>query len=173
MVAAAGCAGSSASTGAKGYVSGDGTVTVIPPQDREPAPDIHGESVRGKSVGLQDARGHVTVVNVWASWCAPCRAEAPELVAAAKQLGDVEFLGINTRDDRATAKAFIRSHDIPYPSLYDPNGRVVLAFYDTINVKSLPFTMVLDTKGRIGAVVAGKVTTTTLTDLAHQFAGEG
>ncbi len=64
------------------------------------------------------------MVNVWGSWCAPCRAEAPELVEAARELGeDVSFLGVNTRDlDVAPAQAFERAFGLTYPSIFDPDG---------------------------------------------------
>lgn len=166
------CSGSSASTGGKGYVAGDGSIVTFAPGEREPAPDLTGKSLAGKPMSLANTEGHPVVINVWASWCGPCRVEAPDLVKAAHQLKNTQFFAINTRDGKAKAQAFVRSHDIPYPSLFDPDGQAVLKFYDTVNVKSLPFTLVLDAKGRVAAVVNGKTTTITLVDLVHHVTRE-
>lgn len=72
------------------------------------------------------------VVNVWASWCAPCRSEAPLLAAAAERFGDrVTFVGIDIQDDQRSARAFIAEFDIPYRNLFDPNASVRSVFDGT------------------------------------------
>ena len=91
--------------------------------------------------------------NYWGSWCAPCRAEAPHLEStykATRSLG-VRFLGIAIRDTRETATAFQASFGITYPSVFDPAGRVALAFRD-VPPRSVPATIVLDRRLRITAV---------------------
>ncbi|MGH3505341.1 MAG: TlpA family protein disulfide reductase, partial [Nocardioidaceae bacterium] len=128
--AAASCSTSDASsTGSKGYVAGDGSVDIIKPADRAQAPDLSGESLDGDTIGLHDYTGKVVVLNVWASWCGPCRSEADDLAKAAKKLGQAAFIGINSRDDKSKAEAFVRTHDTPYPSLSDQDGSLMLPFY--------------------------------------------
>ena len=119
----------------------------------------------GKHVSLRDYRGKVVVVNVWGSWCPPCRAEAPMLADAARDLAKkgVVFLGINSRNpEQAGPQAFERRYEIPYDSIYDPDGQTLLAFHGTLAPNSIPSTVVIDKQGRVAASVIGKVTRTTL-----------
>ncbi|MFR9675412.1 TlpA family protein disulfide reductase [Streptomyces sp. TR06-5] len=136
-----------------GFVQGTGQVTEVPKGERKQAPDIGGDTVGGGEARLSDYRGKVVVVNVWGSWCAPCRAEAPHLVTVARETKDrgVRFLGINTRDlDKAPARAFERTYDVPYPSLYDPDGRQMLKFpKGTLSLQTIPSTLIIDRDGRI------------------------
>jgi thiol-disulfide isomerase/thioredoxin len=167
---AAGCG--AAGTGDKGYVGGDGVITQLPAHDRKDVGTLRGTTLDGRSWDLADQRGKVVVVNVWGSWCAPCRAEAGRLAAAAKQLAstpDVVFVGINTRDaSKDNALAFDRRFGIEYPSIYDPSGQTLLAFRGTITPQAIPSTLVIDRHGRIAARVLGEVpSTTTLVDLVH------
>jgi peroxiredoxin len=89
------------------------------------------------------------VVNFWASWCSPCRAEAPELVAAfeAAKPDGVVFLGVNVRDSSDAGRAFVERFNVPYPSLFDPAGKVALEF--DVPPSTLPATLVLDRQGRV------------------------
>ncbi|MCF6524715.1 TlpA disulfide reductase family protein [Streptomyces sp. JJ36] len=150
----AGCGGPEVqSSGDNGFVQGTGQVTTVSAKARKPAPDISGKTVDGKRISLSDYRGKIVVVNVWGSWCAPCRAEAPHLAKVAEETADegVAFVGINTRDlDRANARAFERTYDIDYPSFYDPHGRLLLKFpKNTLSPQTIPSTVVLDREGRI------------------------
>lgn len=142
-----------ASGGDQGFVQGTGQITKVPEEKRRTAPAIGGETVDGGEVQLSDYRGKVVVLNVWGSWCAPCRAEAPHLAEVARDMKDegVRFLGINTRDlDKANAKAFERSFDVGYPSLYDPSGKQIAKFPDgTLPPQTIPSTLVLDREGRV------------------------
>jgi len=116
------------------------------------------------------------VVNVWGSWCPPCRAEAPMLAGAARDLKsrDVEFLGINTRNpEQAGPRAFERRYKIPYASIYDPGGRTLLAFHGTLPPNSIPSTVVIDRRGRVAASVIGSVSRTTLDDLVDDASKGG
>lgn len=104
---------------------------VIDPADRPAAPALTGDDLDGKRVTLDGLRGHVVVLNVWGSWCGPCRAEADDLARIDRQTRDqgVRFLGINTRDpERAAARSFVSAHGIGFPSLHDPTGELLLRF---------------------------------------------
>jgi thiol-disulfide isomerase/thioredoxin len=137
------------------FVTGTGQITVVAAGDRDQAPDLSGETLEGEPVSLSDYRGQIVVLNVWGSWCAPCRAEAPHLVTVAEEMAPegVQFLGINTRDaSKETALAFERTFEVEYPSLWDPDGRLLLEFPDgTLNPQLIPSTLVIDREGRIAA----------------------
>jgi thiol-disulfide isomerase/thioredoxin len=126
---------------------------------RRPAPPVSGQLLDGTPFDLAGWRGSVVVVNFWGSWCAPCRAEAPDLQAtylATKDLG-VHFVGIDIRDGRDAATAFQADFGITYPSLYDPPGRIALGFRD-VPPNVVPATVLLDRQLRIAAVFRKRVT---------------
>jgi thiol-disulfide isomerase/thioredoxin len=152
-------------------------ITRLADQDREPptAP-LAGTTLDGEPIALEDFAGDVVVVNVWGSWCPPCRAEAPALVEASKELraDGVRFLGINSRDlDPANAQAFVRRFDVPYPSIYDQAGTALLAFRGTLTANSIPSTVVIDEQGRVAARVLGEVTRSTLVGLVEDVREDG
>lgn len=163
-------------TGDRGYVTGNGQVTQVAPGDRGEPVDLDGESLQGDDISLEESRGLPVVVNVWGSWCPPCRAEAPDLVEAAAELGDrAAFYGINSRDS-ATAQglSFERSYDVTYPSFYSPDGRALLAFSGTLSPRTIPATVVLDGEGRIAASIIGPLPSAgTLVDLVEDVLAEG
>jgi peroxiredoxin len=165
------CSGSA--EGSHGYITGPGTVVTIDPADREDVPAIAGETLDGSSIDVADHRGQIVVLNVWASWCPPCRAEADDLAEAYRQLPDAAFIGIDTNEDnKSAAEAFVREHKPPYDSIYDEDGTLMLAFYGMLRPDSLPSTMVLDTKGRIAALVLGPITAATLVGLVEDVENE-
>lgn len=165
------------SSGDAGFVSGKGIITRLAVEDREQPGEVAGETLDGEPISLDDFEGQTVVVNVWGSWCAPCRAEAPDLVAASEELADrdVAFLGINSRDlDKAAALAFQRRFEVPYPSIYDQQGRTLLAFRGTLSPNAIPSTVVVDEQGRVAASVIGEVSRSTLVGLVEDvMAGEG
>jgi thiol-disulfide isomerase/thioredoxin len=170
----AGCSNDIGSSGDQGYVAGKGIITSLPEADRKQPGEVAGETIDGEPLSLDDYAGQVVVVNVWGSWCAPCRAEAPMLAEAARDLekDDVAFLGIDSRDLNETqARAFVRRFDIPYPSIYDQQGRTLLAFRGTLVPSSVPATVIIDREGRVAASVLGEITRTTLYDLVEEVAG--
>jgi thiol-disulfide isomerase/thioredoxin len=156
--------------GAEGFVSGSGTVTVLDKAQRTAAPPVAGRTLDGRHFSLADERGSTVVLNVWGSWCAPCRDEAPDLVKAARKLQNekVQFVGINVREPGvASAQAFVRHYGVPYPSIYDTDGSQLLGFRDTLPPDAIPSTLVVDPQGRVAARVLGTVDTTTLVGLVH------
>ncbi|AUI52891.1 TlpA family protein disulfide reductase [Arthrobacter crystallopoietes] len=151
--------------GTNSYVAGDGSVA-------EYAEGIRGETVRlsgqlfdGTTVSNDDWAGKVTVLNVWYAACAPCRVEAPDLSAlhAEFEPQGVQFYGINTRDEAATASAFERTFGIEYPSFKDKNGQILLALTDYVPPQAVPTTLVLDKDGRVAARILGIAEKSTLT----------
>jgi thiol-disulfide isomerase/thioredoxin len=151
--------------GQTGFVSGSGRVSSFAPADRVKAPDFKGKTLDGKDWNFADQAGKVVVLNVWGSWCPPCRKEAPDLAAASKELGpSVQFIGLNTRDlDPAPAKKFVEVFNVPYPSIYDPNGKQLLLFRgQKISAVSIPATIVIDRQGKVASRVIGEVTKQTL-----------
>jgi thiol-disulfide isomerase/thioredoxin len=174
LLLAAGCS-SLDGTGDKGYISGEGTVRIIDPADRDDAVDLAGTSLTGDPIDATDSRGRVLVVNTWWSGCGPCRSEMPMLTQAADQLDDrADFLGINIRDSSASqGQAFMRSVGADYPSIYDPAGTAVLAFAGKTSLISIPTTIVLDAAGRVAAVIGGPIPSEqTLVDVVDEVAGE-
>lgn len=139
---------------------------------RGPAPALKGELLDGRAFDAASVTGMVVVVNFWASWCAPCRAEAGELnstAEATKELG-VRFVGVNTRDGRDQAQAFVEGREV-YPSLFDPAGKVALGFTD-VSPNTIPSTVIIDRRGRVAAVLRKVVTQQELEPLVRQVAGE-
>jgi thiol-disulfide isomerase/thioredoxin len=170
----AGCAGTEAAqTGPGGsdsrYVAGDGASQVIKPADRKPAPEVRGATLDGKPLALTGLRGKTVVVNFWASWCAPCRGEAPALeqVYSEQKAGGVEFVGVDIKDDPEPARAFVRKFKVSYPSIVDPDGQVTLAFR-AVPPNAVPSTLILDRQGRIAARVIGATTYSKLSALLEQ-----
>jgi cytochrome c biogenesis protein CcmG/thiol:disulfide interchange protein DsbE len=91
--------------------------------------------------------GHPLVVNKWASWCGPCRFEFPFFRRLAKRLGDrIGFLGVNSRDSRKAAEDFLDEFPVPYPSFFDPKGKVARTFRGD---RAFPTTAFYDRSGKL------------------------
>lgn len=159
----AACGSSRVDTGTA-FVAGDGSIVLVAPEERVPAPDLAGPTLEGGEFRLADHRGEVVVLNVWASWCAPCRAEAPVLEAVWEDVEDdgVQFVGLDTRDTEAAALAFIDRYGVSYPNVIDTDGRLQLLFSDTLPPQAIPSTLVVDREGRVAGRVLGRVTESTL-----------
>ena len=172
----AGCSSSSAQSGApdKGYISGDGSVTLVAAAKRDDVVTFAGTTLDGTKFDVSDHRGEVVVVNVWGSWCPPCIAEAPALEKVWEQTRSqgVQFIGVNTRDQNAAARAHERRFKISYPSIDDDGGRVLLAFRGTLPPVAIPSTLVLDRSGRVAARVLGKVSAGTLRGVVDDVLAE-
>ena len=176
LLALAGCSSAVGDAGApdKGYISGDGSVTVTAADKRGAPESFRGKTLDGASFDVADHRGDVVVVNFWASWCPPCIVEAPGLqhVWTDYQSRGVQFVGVDVGDNRAAAQAHDRRFDVTYPSIEDPAGRLLLAFRGTLTPSSRPSTLVLDRDGRVAARVLGKVDASTLRDLVDDVLAE-
>jgi thiol-disulfide isomerase/thioredoxin len=157
-VLSSGCALDSAD-GDSSTVSADG-IRRIPAAERKEGPALTGETLTGEPLEPAAYRGKIVVLNMWASWCDPCRTEALDLQRVYTELkgSGVEFVGVNTRDSsRENAHAFEETFGIGYPSVWDPDGRQLLRLDRYINATALPNTIVLDRSGRIAAAVIGRV----------------
>jgi peroxiredoxin len=161
------------SGGDNGYAAGNGESESYPVSARKAAPTVTGTLLGGGSFDLKSLRGKVVVVNYWASWCAPCNAEAPDLtkVYAATRDDGVAFLGVDIRDQKDQANAFVAGRKITYPSLFDPPGKVALAFR-SVPPSTIPATMILDRQGRVAAVIRRSVLADELQPMVARVAAE-
>lgn len=155
--------------------SGEGTIQRYDLGDRDEVGEFSGLLLDGGSFVSTELAGEVSVVNVWGSWCGPCRLEAPALREVAKAFADegVVFLGLNVRDNDAAALAFEKSFEIPYPSLRSKDSpEASLAFAGQLSTTAVPMTVVLDREGRIAARVVGQVSEPTLRGLVEDVLAE-
>lgn len=165
---ASACSNSATSTNGKGYIAGKGVIEQIPAAKRVALPAITGKTLDGDTLDSRDYRGKVIVVNLWGSWCPPCRAEAPALrrVWEENRSKGVQFIGIDIRDNDAAAMAFERRYKITYPSIRTNDAaQAVLAFGSMLPLNAIPSTLVTDKQGRVAARVIGRSTYVTLSDL--------
>ncbi len=114
----------------------------------------------GKAVKLSDYRGHPVVVNLWASWCIPCRAEMPTLIRFYQdhQAEGLVFLAVNSSDDSGPAQQFATRVHMPFPVLYDPDGRVMRL----LGADALPDTFVIDRTGTVRFAWTGEISSSVL-----------
>lgn len=147
--------------------------TLLDVGSRIPAPTIRGESLDGTELDLSAMRGKVLVLNFWASWCNPCRAESPTLVKVAQDNAarGVAFIGINIKDDRGAARRFDEVHGVSYPSLFDQPG-VILTRLHKLIPQQPPSTLLIDKAGRIAGIFRGGVTESELSGPVQALASE-
>ena len=167
-IALTGCSGGGSSSSEESFVSGDGVTTFIKISDRKIAPVISGITLSGSSYTY--TKNEVAVVNVWASWCAPCRAEAPTLASLAKKYPDVKFIGILTRDNPVNAEAFARRFNLPYPTIIDDS--ILIGFKGSLPANAIPSTVILDRNGRVAARISGAITVASLSQLIERVSQE-
>ena len=131
-------------------------VAVIPEADRRPLPAFSAATLDGARIDLAGLRGRPLVLNFWASWCGPCRAEQKGLELAAKDLAgrDVRVVGVNIRDDQGAARSYLKEFGVGYPSLFD-RPAVLSARLGDLGPQAPPYTLVVDADGRVAARVFG------------------
>ncbi|MFD3945903.1 TlpA family protein disulfide reductase [Streptomyces sp. NPDC058579] len=148
--------GKSGGGGGTNFVTNTGGISTVAKGERTAPNKIAGETLEGEKLDVADLKGKVVVLNAWGSWCGPCRAEAAHFAKVANDLKGkgVEFVGLNTRDfNKQQAITFEENYEVPYPSLYDPAGKVILNGFPkgTLNLQAIPSTVVLDKDGKIAA----------------------
>lgn len=164
----AGCSNGGVSKAEESFIAGDGAVTFIKAGNRISAPAITGLTLLGTNYTFEV--GKVAVVNVWASWCSPCRAEEPTLSAAARAYPEVEFIGILTRDNPVNAEAFVRKRAIPYPTLIDDS--ILAGFRKSLPANAIPSTVIIDKSGDVAARISGAVTVASLKEVIEKVLSE-
>jgi cytochrome c biogenesis protein CcmG, thiol:disulfide interchange protein DsbE len=128
------------------------------PRDPTSLPTVDYETYQKIGSGLV---GKPVVVNIWSSWCGPCRKEAPLLAAAGHEYGDrIQFLGIDILDTKAAAAKFVQEFGLPYPSLFDPTGDI----RDRLGYIGQPETLFYDSKGTVALSWPGPLTEDALTN---------
>jgi thiol-disulfide isomerase/thioredoxin len=138
----------------------DATTDVTDEEDENKAPDFTVYTSDGKAVKLSDYFGRPIVMNFWASWCSPCKAEMPHFEEAYKEHGDVTFLMVNmtSGDSRADAEALIEDEGYTFPVLFDTDGDAAM----TYGASSLPMTLFIDEDGRFVTYAVGMLDKATL-----------
>jgi thiol-disulfide isomerase/thioredoxin len=156
------------------FVAPNGQTKIFydPPSDRGAVSGISGESLlqEGATIGLQDHVGQVVVLNIWGSWCGPCREEMPSLQLVKDQTG-AAVLGIDVRDVRDAATDFVRDRNLTFDSIFDPPGRTLLSLSGyPRNV--VPSTIVLDKQHRVAAVYLTTIRAPELVPLVQRLQAE-
>ena len=150
------------------FVSGNGIVTVIDASDREAAPELSGPTLDGGN--YSGVTGRVEVMNVWASWCSPCRAEAPALQELSQKYPEAQFVGVLTRDSLVPARAFVERFGITYPTIVD--DAILAQFSGLLSVNAIPTTLIIDKEGRLAARISGEITYSSMAELLERFTNE-
>ncbi len=149
-------------------------LTIVAPDQRGEPLALSGLTLDEQSLDIADWRGDVVVINLWGSWCGPCREEAPGLVRVWRSTREqgVRFLGIDVKDNRAAANAYVNHFGTDYPSIFDEDASAQLVLAGHVPVNAIPSTLVLDREGRVAATVVGPVDEDTLRGLVTDVLAE-
>ncbi len=131
-------------------------VEYIERANREDSVTLTGVTLEGKELTVPNDSGRITVINSWASWCAPCREELPEFAAVASdpEFATIDIVGLNVNDNESAAQSM--SEDLTFPSIFDPRG-ALLPTIPGVPPAALPSTVVLDSQGLIAVRIIGPV----------------
>jgi thiol-disulfide isomerase/thioredoxin len=142
-----------------GFVAGNGTAVYLNSSERIAAPEIKSLDFENNKFELYALRGKVVVINVWGSWCGPCRKEARELEALYQKnkIENVDFVGINIRDSKISAESFIANFGITYKNIYDRDGVLLLGFKNSLPANAIPSTLIIDKNGKVAARQLGPI----------------
>jgi thiol-disulfide isomerase/thioredoxin len=146
-----------------------GNMVAYPVGQWEAASYFTAPSLTGTPINFASYRGRVVLLNVWGSWCAPCRGEGQTLKYLDEQYGPkgVAFLGDDIQDTPADAQTFLRGEGITYPSVNDASGAVEQRLSLAVPISGTPTTLVIDKTGHIAGLIAGAVTYPDVTTLLH------
>jgi cytochrome c biogenesis protein CcmG, thiol:disulfide interchange protein DsbE len=132
--------------------------------DRHAAPALDGTTLTGADISLKSFAGKPVVINFFASWCVPCRAEAPGLAKLAHEFGSrVQLVGISIDDKRPGAMAFVRHYHWNWPIVFDPNDSLAYSY----GLFGKPTTVVVDQQGRIAWQHAGRISNRPIAQVLH------
>lgn len=147
--------------------------TVIPAAQRRLSGDVRQQLITGGDFRLSDLRGKVVVLNFWASWCGPCKTESPHLQAVyqRQKTHRVVFVGIDIKDEKQAALAFIHDFGVTYPIVYDEPARSALQIGD-VPTRGLPTTVVIDKRGRVAAIYTGALFDADIEPIVVKLAAE-
>jgi thiol-disulfide isomerase/thioredoxin len=147
--------------------NGEKLNAVIKPSERKPAPELSGLTLNGSNFSTDLKK--ITVINVWASWCAPCRAEAPILSEFALKNPQIQFVGIVTRDNLSAAEAFVKRFNLNYPTFVDDS--LINKFQGSIPANGIPTTLIIDKNGLVAARISGATTVANLKHILESISG--
>ncbi|MDP9117474.1 MAG: TlpA family protein disulfide reductase [Actinomycetota bacterium] len=155
------------------FVSGTGLGKAISAPDRKKAGGFTDDLIDGGTLTLAQDAGKVVVINFWATWCGPCTTETPQFdsVYRANRSNGVDFIGIDTKDIRNKAQAFVKDNNISYPIVFDEQGTTAVAL-GKIPALSLPFTVVIDKQGRVAAVYLSRLSGADLQPVLNKLVAE-
>jgi cytochrome c biogenesis protein CcmG, thiol:disulfide interchange protein DsbE len=141
-------------------------VSVIPPDERVPAPAFRVDSLDGSGeISLADYAGSPVALNFWASWCEPCEREMPALVEFAKETPRMKVVGLAVTDQPSASRAFARAYGVEFPLGVDRRGDTAATF----GVTGLPVTVFLDEEGRVAQTAFGELTRQQLDGYAEEL----
>lgn len=155
----AGCSDGTTSSGDIAQVNPTTNVTRFQGAGRSEAPELSGATITG-AFYKTSYMGHVTVINIWGSWCTHCREEAASLAEASKAYAPkgVRFIGIDAADNDAAARSYASSFGIAYPSLADPDEKLLLDLRSLVPAEGVPSTLIVDENGKVAVRMIGGIT---------------